>query len=119
MEVYGYATSAIRFYTDSKQVASQKIDSMNEVLNASPAAFELIRSIVRRTHTAILDGENMENIRFITPEKWMNTSGNMHGITNSINNKARKGTTPLPCHFSCLIDHAGNPRRFGFLHQAA
>lgn len=64
MEVYGYATSAIRFYTDRKQVASQKIDSMNEVLNASPAAFELIRSIVRRTHTAILDGENMENIRF-------------------------------------------------------
>ena len=64
MEVYGYATSAIRFYTDSKQIASQKIDSMNEVLNASPAAFELIRSIVRRTHTAILDGENMENIRF-------------------------------------------------------
>ena len=62
--IYGYATSAIRFYTDSKQVASQKIDSMNEVLNASPAAFELIRSIVRRTHTAILDGENMENIRF-------------------------------------------------------
>ena len=57
-------TSAIRFYTDIKQVAFQKIDSMNEVLNASPADFEVIRSIVRRAHTAILDGDNMENIRF-------------------------------------------------------
>lgn len=80
--------SAIRFYTDSERVAFQKIDGMNEVLNASPADFEVIRakypdaafaimihddlvcsirgirSIVRKAHTAILDGENMENIRF-------------------------------------------------------
>ena len=52
------------FTQTANRLLLRKIDSMNEVLNASPAAFELIRSIVRRTHTAILDGENMENIRF-------------------------------------------------------
>ena len=80
--------STIRFYTDSERVAYQKINGMNEVLSAKPTDLETvsekypdamfaimihddmvcgirgIRNIVRRAHTAILDGENMENIRF-------------------------------------------------------
>ena len=79
---------AIRFYTDQERVAYQKISGMNEVLNANPDDFEHvstkhpdaifaimihdemvcsiqgIRNIVRRAHASIMDGENMDNIRF-------------------------------------------------------
>lgn len=84
----GMTASAIRFYTDQERAAYQKISGMNEILRAKPADLERlsekhpdaifaimihdemvcriqgIRNIVRRAHTAIMDGENMENIRF-------------------------------------------------------
>ncbi len=84
----GMTASAIRFYTDRERVVYQNIAGMNEILSAKPAEFERvsaqypdamfaimihddmvcgirgIRNIVRRAHTAILEGESMENIRF-------------------------------------------------------
>ena len=84
----GMTTSAIRFYTDQERVVYQRISGMNEILSATPADIESIsakhpdavfaimihdemvcgiqgiRNIVRRAHAAIMDGENMENIRF-------------------------------------------------------
>ena len=36
----GMTASAIRFYTDSERVAFQKIDGMNEVMNAKPSDFQ-------------------------------------------------------------------------------
>lgn len=80
--------SNIRYYTDRERTAYQKITGMNEILSAKPAdvervsakypdaAFAImihdemvcrikgIRNIVRKAHAAIMDGENMENIRF-------------------------------------------------------
>ena len=80
--------SAIRFYTDRERIAYQKISGMNEVLTAKPADMETVsakypdaafaimihdemtcgilgvRNIVQKAHAAIMDGENMENIRF-------------------------------------------------------
>ena len=80
--------SNIRYYTDRERVAYQKISGMNEVLTAKPvdmeavsakypdAGFALmihdevvcgiegIRNIVQKAHAAIMDGENMDNIRF-------------------------------------------------------
>ena len=80
--------SNIRYYTDRERVAYQKISGMNEVLSAKPADMEKvsakypdavfaimihdemvcgiqgIRNIVRKAHAAIMNGENMENIRF-------------------------------------------------------
>ena len=80
--------SNIRYYTDRERVAYQKISGMNEVLSANPAdretvsakypdavfaimihdemvcGIEGIRNIVQKAHAAIMDGENMENIRF-------------------------------------------------------
>ena len=80
--------STIRFYTDSERIAYQKIDGMNEVLSAKPSDMEAVsakypdavfaimihddmvcrirgvRNIVQKAHAAIMDGENMENIRF-------------------------------------------------------
>ena len=80
--------SPIRFYTDRERTAYQKISGMNEVLSAMPADMETVRAkypdaafalmihdemvcsipgvrnIVQKAHAAIMDGENMENIRF-------------------------------------------------------
>lgn len=80
--------SNIRYYTDRERVAYQKISGMNEVLSAKPADMEKVsaeypdavfaimihdemvcgirgvRSIVQKAHAAIMDGEDMENIRF-------------------------------------------------------
>ena len=80
--------SAIRFYTDRERTAYQKISGMNEVLSAKPADMETVsakypdavfalmihdemtcgilgvRNIVQKAYAAIIDGENMENIRF-------------------------------------------------------
>lgn len=80
--------SNIRYYTDRERNAYQKISGMNEVLRAEPADMETVsakypdavfalmihdemtcgilgvRNIVQKAHAAILDGENMENIRF-------------------------------------------------------
>lgn len=80
--------SAIRYYTDRERIAYQKISGMNEVLTAKPSEIESvsaeypdavfaimihdemvscirgIRTIVQKAHTAIIDGENMDNIRF-------------------------------------------------------
>ena len=80
--------SNIRYYTDRERVAYQKISGMNEVLTANPAdretvsakypdavfaimihdemvcGIEGIRNIVQKAHTSIMDGENIENIRF-------------------------------------------------------
>ena len=80
--------SNIRYYTDRERVAYQKISGMNEVLGAKPSDMEKvsakypdavfaimihdemvcgiegIRNIVQRAHTSIMEGENIENIRF-------------------------------------------------------
>lgn len=80
--------SNIRYYTDRERVAYQKISGMNEVLSAKPADMEKVcakypdavfaimihdemvcgirgvHSIVQKAHAAIMDGEDMENIRF-------------------------------------------------------
>lgn len=80
--------SAIRYYTDRERIAYQKISGMNEVLKAEPAEIESVsakypdavfaimihdemvcgirgvRNIVQKAHAAIIDGENMENVRF-------------------------------------------------------
>ena len=80
--------STIRYYTDHERAAYQKISGMNEVLSAKPADMETVsakypdaafalmihdemgcsipgvRNIVQKAHAAIMDGENMENIRF-------------------------------------------------------
>ena len=80
--------SNIRYYTDSERVAYQKISGMNEVLSAKPAdretvsakfpdavfaimihdemvcGIEGIRNIVQKAYTSIMNGENIENIRF-------------------------------------------------------
>ena len=80
--------STIRYYTDRERVVYQKISGMNEVLSAKPVDMEKvsakypdavfaimihdemvcgirgIRNIVQKAHAAIMDGENMENIRF-------------------------------------------------------
>ena len=84
----GMTTTAIRFYTDQEKRAYEKISGMSEVLSAKPTELENlsekhpdaifaimihdemvcsiqgIRNIVRRAHASIMDGENMENIRF-------------------------------------------------------
>ena len=84
----GMTASTIRFYTDSERVAFQKIDGMNEVLNANPSdiqevsakypnamfaimiheemicKFSGVRNIARKAHAAILNGEKIENVRF-------------------------------------------------------
>ena len=78
----------IRYYTDRERVAYQKISGMNEVLSAKPSDMEKvsakypdavfaimiheemicrvagIRSIVRKAHAAILEGEGIANVRF-------------------------------------------------------
>jgi len=80
--------STIRYYTDREKVAYQKITGMKEVLTAKPADVEKVsakypdavfaimihdemvcgirgvRNIAQKAHAAIMDGENMENIRF-------------------------------------------------------
>lgn len=80
--------SAIRYYTDRERIAYQKISGMNEVLKAESAEIESVsakypdavfaimihdemvcgirgvRNIVQKAHAAIIDGENMENVRF-------------------------------------------------------
>jgi len=80
--------SNIRYYTDRERAAYQKISGMNELLTAKPAdrenvsakypdaafaimihdemvcGIEGIRNIVQRAHTSIMEGENIENIRF-------------------------------------------------------
>lgn len=80
--------SAIRYYTDRERIAYQKISGLNEVLKAKPAEMESVsmkypdavfaimihdemvcgirgvRNIVQKAHAAIIEGENMENIRF-------------------------------------------------------
>lgn len=80
--------SAIRYYTDSERIAYQKISGLNEVLKAKPSEMESVstkysdavfaimihdemvcgirgvRNIVQKAHAAIIEGENMENIRF-------------------------------------------------------
>lgn len=80
--------TAIRFYTDQERAVYQKISGMNEILSAPPSDLERlrekhpdaifaimihdemvcgiqgIRNIVRKAHAAIMNGENMENIRF-------------------------------------------------------
>ena len=80
--------SNIRYYTDRERVVYQKISGVNEVLSAKPAdrenvsakypdavfaimihdemvcGIEGIRNIVQKAHTSIMDGENIENIRF-------------------------------------------------------
>lgn len=84
----GMTATTIRFYTDSERVAFQKIDGMNEVLNANPSdiqevsakypnamfaimiheemicKFAGVRNIARKAHAAILNGEIIENVRF-------------------------------------------------------
>lgn len=81
-------TSSIRYYTDRERVAFQQITGMNEVLSAEAADRERIsakypdavfaimihdemvcgirgvRGIAQKAHAAIVNGENMENIRF-------------------------------------------------------
>lgn len=80
--------SNIRYYTDRERVVYQKISGMNEVLTAKPTdrenvsakypdavfaimihdemvcSIEGIRNIAQKAHTSIMDGENMENVRF-------------------------------------------------------
>ena len=80
--------SNIRYYTDRDRIAYQKIFGMSEVLSAKPADMETVsakypdaafalmihdemvcgirgvRYIVQKAHAAIMDGEDMENIRF-------------------------------------------------------
>lgn len=80
--------STIRYYTDRERVVYQKISGMNDVLTAKPADLEQVsakypdavfaimihdemvcgiegvRNIVQKAHTAIMDGENMDNVRF-------------------------------------------------------
>ena len=84
----GMTASAIRFYTDRERAAYQKISGMNEVLSAKASDRERIsamypdavfaimihdemvcgirgvRNIVQKAHAAIMDGDNMDNIRF-------------------------------------------------------
>ena len=84
----GMTAPAIRFFTDSERIAFQKIDGMDEVLNAKPAdiqevsakypnamfaimiheemicKFAGVRNIARKAHAAILNGEEIENTRF-------------------------------------------------------
>ena len=84
----GMTATAIRFYTDSERIAYQKIDGMDEVLSAKPSDLEElsakypdamfaimihedmicrfagVRNIARKAHAAILNGEEIENVRF-------------------------------------------------------
>ena len=84
----GMTATAIRFYTDSERLAYQKIEGMNEVLTAKASDMEDlsnkypdamfaimiheemicrvagIRNIVRKAHAAIMEGEEIENVRF-------------------------------------------------------
>ncbi len=80
--------TSIRYYTDRERIAYQNISGMNDVLQAKPAEIESvsakypdavfaimihdemvcgirgIRNIAQKAHAAIMDGEDMENIRF-------------------------------------------------------
>ena len=80
--------STIRYYTDRERIAYQKISGMNEVLRAKPAEIESVsakypdavfaimihddmvcrikgvRNIVQKAHDALIEGENLEKIRF-------------------------------------------------------
>ena len=84
----GMTATAIRFYTDSERIAYQKINGMDEVLSAKPSDLEElsakypdamfaimihedmicrvagVRNIARKAHAAILNGEEIENVRF-------------------------------------------------------
>lgn len=51
----GMTAPAIRFYTDSERIAFQKIDGMDEVLNAKPADIqEVFAKYRKRTITSTL-----------------------------------------------------------------
>ena len=132
--------STIRYYTDREKTAYQKISGMNEVLSAKPADMETVsakfpdaafaimihdemvcgirgvRNIVQKAHAAIMDGENMENIRFRYTKEMDEYSGNIPGMINIDKPKPilkfRTGfsyaySNWMPTNDGCLCDHAG------------